>query len=595
VWFHRPVQAPSELIPRWAILATCFLVAVGMTLPVWTATGPSLIGHWPALDLAGSVWAHWWTADALSRGVDPFVGTHSFYPVGMDPVLQFNLVDAMVGAPWVWGFGPRVGYNLAATAALITTGLAGTWLARGVGASRAGGLLCGVSIQASSFVALELYEGRISQVCLVFWLLALGGLVRLIRDRGGMGLALLTGLAAALAAGVYWYHGLALLLAGLCIVGASRAELRRQIWTRLGVSIALGLLLCLPFVLALLENWGDLPGVGRMVEDPRLAGNPDHLGSGVKIAAQHSRWLLWPLIERAGVDAGHQLSLVLLALAGLAVYRKVPGRGRWLMVAGIGWLLALGPKLHGYSEATDISLPFGWIQSLVPAMERMWWPQRFELLSVVGVSVLAGLGLDRFIAGRARRRLWLLAALVLSLVDAPLRSGVLPVEANPVPRVSAELYEGLEGPLLTVPVVPSVLVSTRAMYLQTHHGQPTLGGDGEHLPSHRPPALDELIEGNDLLRALRTLSHHGEVEATIQPEAVDALIEKGFVYAVTDPAVYPDEAGRLWTETHGRLFRTVFGQPMHEAGGGAVWLLGPIEGPVQIDLRLATGSQRRRR
>ena len=264
-------------------------------------------------------------------------------------------------------------------------------------------------------------------------------------------------------------------------------------------------------------------------------------------------------------------------------------------MAGLGWLLALGPKLHGYREVTDISLPFGWIQSLIPAMERMWWPQRFELLAVVGLGLLAGLGLDRFLASRSRHRLWLLAVLLLSLVDAPLRSGVLPVKADPVPRVSSALYADLEGALLTVPVSPSALVSTRAMYLQTHHGQPALTGDGEHLDAHRPDAYDQLIDGNDVLSAVRTLSHTGQVKTTIQPDSVDALMAAGFVYAVTDPVVYPGRAGRQWSETHSRFFRAVLVPPMRQADGGAVWQLSAIDAPVEIDLRLASGSQRRQR
>ena len=566
-----------------------------MTWPVWTASRPSLIGHWAALDLSGSVWAHWWTANALSGGASPFAGTHSFFPVGMSPVLQFNLVDAVAGAPWVWLFGPRLGYNLAATTALVTTGLAGYWLARQVDCSRGGALLAGLSIESSSYLALELYEGRISQVFIVFWLLALGGLVRVIRGQGGWGLALLTGLTAALAAGVYWYHGLALVMAGAILLAASWSNIGQAAWRRIAASVGLGLILTLPMVLTLLESWSGLPGVGRMVDDPMHASNPDHLKSGIDIATQHSRWPLWPVIGRAGLEAGHQLSLITLLLGALAIFKRVPGTRRWLAIAGLGWLLALGPKLHGYHGATDIQLPFGWIQASIPAMERMWWPQRFELLAVVGIGLLAGRGLDRLIANRRFARGWVLAALLLCLVDAPLRSGVLPIKADPVPRVSAELYDGLEGALITVPVIPSALVSTRAMYIQTHHGQPALTGDGEHIASHRPAGFDAIIEDNAVLHALRTLALTGAVRTTISPQDITALIDMGFVYAVADPAVYPGPEGRLWTEAHRQFFQALFGPPTQQGGGGAAWTIHPVEAPIPIDIKRSSGSQRRRR
>jgi len=563
-----------------------------MTWPVWTAPGPSLIGHWSALDLSGSVWAHWWTADALSRGVDPFIGTHSFFPIGLNPVMQYNLVDAVAGAPWIWGFGPRVGYNLAVITALIGTGLAGAWLARGAGTSRAGALLCGLSIEASSYVGMELHEGRVSQAMLVFWLLGLGGLVRLLRGRGGIGLAIGTGLAAAAAAGVYWYHGFAWLLGAAVLLAASARSLTRGVLTRLGIAAVVGLALTLPFILALLDAWEVLPGVSRVVEDPLAVSNPDSLKTGLEIASEHGRWPLWPIIGRPGQEMGHQLSLVVLALAGLALAVKARRRWAWLGVAGIGWVLALGPILQGWSAATALPLPFQVLYDHVPTFDRMWWPQRFELLTVVGTGVLAGFGLDALLKRRARPHLWLAAVIVLSLVDAPLRSGVLPLKASEAPATHPALYAELEGPLLTVPILPTAEISNRALYIQTQHGLPTMHGDGEHIQAHRPPGFTDAVEQNELLSALHELHLRGRVQRTIEPEAVDALIEAGFVYAVADPAVYPGRSGRNWATTYGRVFKQLFGPPIRVVQGGGVWRIVPIDEAQTVDVRLASDRER---
>ena len=87
------------------------VLAVGMTLPAWTADAPMIVGEASGLDLTGSIWAHWWAADALQRGVSPFVGDYSFFPSGVSPLLQYNLLDAIIHAPLVAMMGPRLGYN----------------------------------------------------------------------------------------------------------------------------------------------------------------------------------------------------------------------------------------------------------------------------------------------------------------------------------------------------------------------------------------------------------------------------------------------------------------------------------------------------
>ncbi len=591
VWFHQAVTTSSP-IPTWVLPLGCLLVAMGITMPVWVADVPSLIGHWDALDLAGSAWAHWWTADALRRFVSPFEGTHSYFPMGLEPLLQYNLLDAVVGAPWVWLAGPRVGYNLAVIAALVGTGLSGMWLARSIGISRAGALVCGISIEASSYVGMELYEGRISQALLVFWLLGLGGLVRILRGEGGHRLAICTGLAAAAAALVYWYHGAAWILGALVLVAVSARQIAHPVRLRLATAAVVALAITLPFVLALLGAWELLPGVTRVVEDPLAVSNADSLKTGLAIASEHGRWPLWPVIGRPGQEMGHQLSLVILGLSALAFRAKTPGRWRWFVVAMTGWVLALGPVLHGWSEPTGIALPFRLLHDHIPTFDRMWWPQRFELLTVVGTAVLAGMGTEALLKRRASPRAWLGVLIALSLVDAPLRSGVVPIKASPAPVTYPDLYEGLEGPLLTVPVLPTAEISNRALYNQTQHGQPIMHGDGEHIPAHRPPGFTTLVEENDLLSALHELHRKARVDRTIQPEAVDALIEAGFVYAVADPAVYPDKDGRNWATTHGRIFKQLFGAPMRVGHSGGVWRIVPIDQAQTVRVRLATGRER---
>jgi len=589
----NPQPSPdTQSTPRhflWLVTAVCLALSIWMTWPVWWAEEPSLVGHWDALDLPGSAWAHWWVADTLAKGASPFVDTVTFYPFGLSPVLQYNLLDAFVGAPWVWLTGVRVGYNLATVTALTTTGLAAYALARSSGLMRAGALFAAVTIQSSSAVAVELYEGRISQVLLAFFLLSLAALMQIMRREPTVRMATGLGLAAAATALVYWYSGLFLLLTAAIVLWAHSDKLNGDRWKMLGLSAVVGLGITLPFAIDLIQQWDALPGI---------AGGTDlnkSLNDGRGIAIENSRWPLWPLYSRANQEAGHQIGILTLVLTGLAVRWKLPNKKVWLGVAGLGWLMAMGPVIHGYSTATTIGLPFGWMQDHFPTFSRMWWPKRFEILTAIGLSLIAGLALDRFLSDRSRPRWWVFAALLLSVIDAPIRSGVIPVRASPVPQTNEALYEGLDGALLTTPAFPDVNILNRLRWIQTVHGLPIQNGNGEHISGHRPAGYSEWIEANKVLSALDGLHRKGRMNARIEPADVQDLLDAGFRYAVADPAAYWDGTGRNWTVTHGRFFEQLWGRPIRIIKGAAVWQITPIEEGIDVEAEYAQGNARQLR
>ena len=563
----------------------CLLIAIGMTGPVWVSQDPSLVGLWEALDLSGSVWTHWWTADALARGTNPFVGTHSFLPFGLKPVFQYNLLDAIIGAPWVWLAGVQHGYNLACVTALTTTGLAAYHLARTTGITRSGALLSALIIESSSFVALELETGRISQVTLVFLLLALAFLIRVIERPHDNAQAIGLGLAAAATALVYWYFGFALVLASIILLIGHRKALTQRHLLALGLGGAIASLLTLPFAVDLMGQWNTLPGVLRGGTNAAM------VEQGREIAIMNGRWFLWPIIGSEGVNK-HQLGLITLGLTALSVRNRVPQWKSWIAVATVGWLLAMGPVLQGFNEPTEISLPFGWLQMFLPTFDRMWWPYRFEILTLIPCAVLAGHALDGLVKGRKRPTLWLGSALVLSLIDAPLRTDSLPVQSSPAPDIQAELYQDIDGPIFTTPVRPGRAEAERLLYAQTIHGQPTQNGDGEHISGHTPPGYDDWMDESRLVGVLTTLASKGSVQSTLTPEDVDVLLDAGFEYAAADASIYTQSNGKNLAATHGRVFEAIWGRPQRVTRSGAIWKISPIQDEVIIDVQYVRGNDR---
>ena len=103
------------------------------TAPAWLAAD-RLIGGGDQPDWTGTMWAYWWTGHAFLSGLNPFDGTHNFAPLGVTPVAQYNLLDALLFWPLLAVFGPRIGYDLAAIATLVSSAWGGGVLARVAGA-----------------------------------------------------------------------------------------------------------------------------------------------------------------------------------------------------------------------------------------------------------------------------------------------------------------------------------------------------------------------------------------------------------------------------------------------------------------------------
>lgn len=572
-----------------------FAVLAGLiTCLAWTADEPVILGLWEALDVTGSMWSHWWTADALSRMASPFAGTHSYLPTGLNPVLQYNLLDAIIHAPFILLFGPHTGYNLALSFALFATGWSSYSLARAAGRTAAASIFAGTLVQASSIVLIEAHEGRISQVTLVFFVLALREWVRMLKDGPSPARGLRLGLLAAGTALVYWYHGFALLLALTTLAWAQRDRLNTDWIKPLVISAAVGGALTIPFVIDLLSDWQQLPGVTRLHDIDTLALDMDSRKSGMTVATDNSRWPLWPFMRNEGQDYGHQLSFVAVLFCIVSLRHKLRSVLGWLAVAATGWLLALGPVLQGWDQATTIPMPFGLLQDWVPTFSRMWWPQRFEVLTAIGVAMAAAAGLDHWLKHRSKRRLWAAGAVMLCVIDAPVRSDIGPIAVTPTPPSTPALYSTIDGPILTVPVLPGIGEAMRLQWNQTVHGHPTQNGDGEHIPSHRPPGFTDFMESNGLISALQTLHASDSVDATVSPEDIQQLIDGGFRYAVTDPSVFSSK-GRARAVAHSEVFEAVWGPPVHRHRGGAVWTMTSLDAPVTVSASLRSGRERRRR
>ena len=572
----------------WRTAAVVYFVAAMLLLiHCWTGFPEAVVGGGEQPDWAGTMWAYWWTGHALLEGISPFNGTGNFFPVGQRPLAMYNLVDALLAAPFVHLLGPILGFNLFSVFVLWSTGMGVSAVGRAAGASHAASLMAGLSIITSTYMVMELVQGRQSQALLVFWMLGLAGLVRMAKGEGGWKLAVATGVAVALTHLTYWYAGLFLTLAAVPywlahIKAWDRARLARAL-----LAIGVTVVLCGPALWALAEAYQNLPGVERELDDWMDYGRLGRGEFGLNMVIRGSHWPLWPIEYASTAElADRRISYGLLALALGGLWLKPRARLGWWMVLAWGYLLSLGPYLK-WSDGQPLpyALPYLLLYDLVPFFERLWWPDRLDILVFVSLAILAALHVD---ALRQRWPQWqgtiLIGAVLLVLADMPWRNRFAPLMVGKTRPVAEELYAQLDGPVLTTPVLGGEMVR-HILWMQVHHEQPTTGGLGEHLPAHRPPGYQDYIDNNQLLAMLSGISTAQTSGDRIRPRAVQALIDDGLRWAVVDPWTYGDPNGQV-VRAYLSAFYALWGEPDLTEDKVMAWRIEPIMAPVDIKVAL---------
>lgn len=568
-------------------------VGVYITWEVWRFK-LALLGGGDEPDWTGTLWTYWWTSHALVHGLNPAHGTLDFYPVGISPVAQYNLLDAVLASPFILLLGPVRGYNLFGLLALVGTALSMHRLARVAGAGPLAAAVAGLTLECSTFLGYEISEGRLSQVLLAPMLLAMSGLYQLSLGGARRRTAVGTGLLVATTFLGYWYYGLFLLFGAAALWLAELRALDGRRLRQLALAAAITVALCAPFVLALVHAYAQLPGVQRPMEAEGFDYGAYGRGEfSLNMAINQSLWPGWPVMTFGGSHEDHRVPLVTLALALVGVL--IRGRRlRWLGVALVGWVLSAGPYLRDMmGNPRPYKLPYLFLYDHLPMFSRLWWPNRLAVLVWIGLAVLAALGLEAMLSwarGRGRAFTPILAALVgLALAwDARHRNTYLPPDARPGRPVAMQIYKHLEGAIITVPVLGHDPSSRHLLWFQVFHGQPILSGLGAHLTAHRPPGYEDYIRNNGLLNALRAASEGEAGGQTITPYDVSSLRRDGFVWAVVEPMAMSAISRGEQSRNFNQIFTALWGKADLVSGPTNAWRVSPLIGTVKLPDRPAT-------
>jgi hypothetical protein len=572
-------EMPRRALRTWGVAAVLYAVMVAWGGWPWLSdpTG-HVLGFIHSADLVGTVWNWWWTAEALSSGVSPASCDVTFYPHGLWPFAQFNLVDAVFASPFVLALGPTAGYSAATLVMLWTNGLAVRWLARTADASEGAATAVGAIALLHPFISWELAGGRPTQAWIALPALALGAWALVAAGRGGWRVAVGAGVVSALTFLEYWYGGLFVGL-GAIVLALPRLPLLREAEGRrraakAAVACAVMLVGILPFIWMLLDAQATLPGVGAESAEVDL-----EIGSrgevGLHWAIMASRWPAWPLYGDVSRLPGPREPWALLAVAllPLVAYRK--GRLAWAGVALLGYVLALGPYLqNGDGDVISmVPLPYLWLYDTLPLFSRFWWPYRLGMLMMLGLLVLAARNMDDLRAELGRLG-WLVAPAVVLAVGIQVAGTepFMPLGADTVPQ-PGPAYDLVKGPFINVPLFGLDDRSRLHLLFQPAHGQPMSYGLGAHIDGHRPEAQETLVAGNGFLSSLRSFDREGGTSVPTTEADIVALQALGFEQVVLERAAYAEDWKPLVESTFAPYIEGVLGPPELDDGRTIVWTL----------------------
>ncbi len=397
-------QAVSRLPFVLVLGAWSVVLSVLLTWPTAVELNQGVLGS-PNADGIKHLWTLWWMRqELLVQHQIPWDTEYLNFPQGM----QLYPIEPLNGlAVSLLGFLPLVAAtNLVALMNLSAMGIAGGLLGRELSGSRWGGAAAGTMLQGSAMALFTIHVG-VGELQHMWWL-PLGAWAWL-RLRQGIGWRATLGLAGCLVGATLscFYHGffLATSVALLSLSTLWAGKRTPALLVRYAVAAGLGLVVVLPVVLSFSGSYGgdEVPQVGLLNYVTAEVGQPvtDPFSARLELSE------IWTprqgqradaSMERMGYGGGRYLGWVamLLGLGGLvrAPKRALP----WVLVGGVGVLLALG-SFWGWGTGESLTasgarvrLPFFWLnRALGYVSEPLNFPVRFLALTVLALSACTAL------------------------------------------------------------------------------------------------------------------------------------------------------------------------------------------------------------
>jgi hypothetical protein len=583
----------TRLAVHLGVLALFTLVTIVATWPMFPQLGGYVIDR---RDPLYSVWAMAWQGHAFVTDPTHLFDTNVLYPFkGTLAFDELSFAEAVIAAPFYWLLGnPVLSHNIVLFATFALSGYAMWLLVRELTGSGWAGVVAGMAF-AFSFYRMN----HLSHMTLIStqWLplVLLAAYKALWTHRWKWVWALAAFFALQALSGHYLAFFTAMLI-GLFFLFYSLAQRELFNWRVVGKLVA-GLGISLLVMLPILVPYVQLQGVQEfkrsLFEAERFSntlasflavfrGNPIYQGllapfsdpgpwamersafpglAVVALAVLGCVWVFWQKAEGSGdartTDDGRQTTDDAGPQSAIGKHAAF-----YVIVALVSVVLSLGPSLQVTYAASDydpeaihriIPLPYALLHDWVPGFQSMRVVARIDVLTILALSVLAGIGAyfvlrwvgERLRASERRRALVPVIAVVLAILPV-LESWSAPIGMAAVGTRDAvpPVYRWLAGQSRTViveyPMVhykrgdTNVEMANLYQYYSAYHWQYTVNGS----TSIRPFSYSAL--------ALET------ERCFPCPRSLDALWALGVEYVVVhlENLSDPQRTDFLWRSTN---------------------------------------------
>ena len=527
----------NGLASHLAVLSVFVVLSVMLTYPLAKDLDTRIPGApRPPGDNFYYLYKVWWFGHALfDLHVSPFFNPNIFYPFGYDETLsETTLSNTVPALPLTLFFGEVVAYNLVMLISFVLSGFGTYLLVLRLTGSRAAGLLSGIVFAFCPYRMAHLGAGHLPLMGTQWLPLLFLYLERMLVRRRSAD-AVMAALFYTLGALSAWYYAYIFAMAGVVYVLACGRPWRQHLWqwrfARCALIFAIVCLLLVgPFALPVTRVWkGGTRPQSLHYLDHWSASPLDFIYPNV----MHPLWGTW-LLEQYPQNIYENmlfLGLVPLLLSIVALWGQ-----RDRVRTAVGWLsatfavMALGTTLHWKNAAVYIAVP-GWLERMftvgmgfltnrlalypisswdlrvegavylplptlllvlnMPLFKAMRVWGRLGLITVFGVSVLAGCGLQRLYKRlcqrgtgahsiRLRNVLVTMAVFMLVVLESltvPFALGGSKTEAQPV-----DLWLAQQGGDFAVMVYPFDGKMGLPLYSSRFHGKKVSFGKGTFWP-----------------------------------------------------------------------------------------------------------------
>jgi hypothetical protein len=461
-----------------------------------------------ALNLADPMLNAWilaWDAHILAQNPLDLYHANDFYPYSNTLAYSETLLgQALFTTPVIWLTGnPILAVNLVWLTSFVLTGVGAYLLVFRFTRRRGAALVAGMILAFTSFRFAHAFH---IQVLSIQWMLfAFFFLDRWIGShqwKDGLGFAVCFNLQVLSS---YYYAlfitvGVTVLLCGYWLL--DRHRFSRRLWPQFLVLIAVTATIQLPLAapyfkvakaLDFERSLDDAIRGGTDLTDFITTAPENHLYGALTARLRGEGW--WEHVTFPGV-----VTLVLAALGASWGWRKDATWRKpvvvFLPLVAVGLTLSLGPALRFGDQTVFSPLPYRVLFDHVPGFRAIRQPARFHILTMIGLAVLAGIGVAALEvslrSGSARLRkhwqTWGLVGMLVCLIAVecaamPFSYARVPLAGQIPPAYRWLAEQPDDGPVLELPILLDVgAVESPRLYYSTYHWKRLVNGYGGFFP-----------------------------------------------------------------------------------------------------------------